>query len=81
MLEPASTRGLRRAIKLLRKKKAPGCPRGALLKLLIEEAGPAVSLRPTPEQAARAAFIDAGKAYCIAKCGGCPLTEGYVPPE
>lgn len=29
---------------------------------------------------ARLGVIAAGKQYCIARCGGCPLTEGYVPP-
>lgn len=30
---------------------------------------------------ARLALVDAGKQYCLARCGGCPLTEGYVPPD
>lgn len=30
---------------------------------------------------ARLRFIEEGKRYCHNVCGGCPLTEGYVPPE
>lgn len=30
---------------------------------------------------ARLRVIDAGKQFCLAKCGGCPLTEGYEPPR
>jgi hypothetical protein len=40
-----------------------------------------VFIRRASEQEARIALIAAGKAYCVQRCGGCPLTEGYVAPE
>lgn len=58
------------------------CPRGKLLRRVMAEALPdnVVIIRQRSEQEARIALIGAAKAYCLARCGGCPLTEGYVPP-
>lgn len=59
------------------------CVRGKLLRKVMAEAMPenVVFIRRRSEQEARLALIDAGKAYCVARCGGCPLTDGYVAPE
>ena len=61
------------------------CKRGKLLRLVMSEALPPNVLpmwgvRRDMDDA-RLAIVDAGERYCIAKCGGCPLTEGYVPPK
>lgn len=39
-----------------------------------------VILRLGSEQEARMALLEAGKRYCVARCGGCPLTKGMTPP-
>lgn len=60
------------------------CKRGKLVRAVIAEALPnnVVILTKASEQEARLTLIDAAKAYCVRRCGGCPLTEGYVlPPD
>ena len=79
MLAPVSAKQVRRAFKAL-KRRAP-CPRAELLRSLILEADPSVPiLRPSPVDHARSVLINAGRAYCLAKCGGCALTDGLKPP-
>lgn len=58
------------------------CPRGKLVRRVMADALPdnVVVIRRSSEQEARIALIAAAKAYCVARCGGCPLTEGFVPP-
>jgi hypothetical protein len=76
MITLAPRKRFRKVMKRLGEAKEEGCPRGALLKLLIAEAGANVTaLRPTEIEARRAEFIEAGKAYCEARCGGCELTR------
>lgn len=59
------------------------CSRGKLLRAVVKEALPdnVVIITRASEQEARIRLIDAGKAYCERRCGGCPLTKGYVPPD
>lgn len=81
MLAPISPKKVRKVLKRFRRAEKVPCPRGELLKLLISEADPAVPiLRPTAMDEARLACINANKAYCLAKCGGCALTVGFMPP-
>lgn len=81
MLAPISPKKVRRVLKRFRRADRTPCPRGELLKLLISEGGPSVfKLNPTPEDVARLAAINANKAYCVARCGGCALTVGWIPP-
>lgn len=58
------------------------CLTGKALRTLAEEALPANVhvLRRPAEAVARAELIRAGKAYCLATCGGCPMTKD-VPAE
>lgn len=80
MLAPISPKKVRKVLKRFRREAVP-CPRGELLKLLISEADPTVPiLRPTEMDRARLACINANKAYCLARCGGCALTVGWNPP-
>ncbi len=55
------------------------CPRGRLLRALMrdgEMGANVIPLRVDPaEERTRLALISAGKAYCVAKCGGCELTR------
>lgn len=79
-LAPASPKRIRKAIKKFRRLAEGPCARGELLRLLVSEGDPEVPLlRPTAEDTARLAFIDAGRRYCLARCGGCALTEGWTP--
>lgn len=59
------------------------CPNGKLLRSLMAEALPANvvlwGVNRTRDDA-RLRIIGEGKRYCTDVCGGCPLTEGYVPP-
>lgn len=61
------------------------CVRGKLLKRVLAEALPAnvMALWGANRKMddARLLLVDASKQYCVARCGGCPLTEGYVPPK
>lgn len=61
------------------------CKRGKLLKSVMRDSLPADVLvlwgANRKMDDARLRLVDAGKQYCIARCGGCPLTEGYVPPK
>lgn len=59
------------------------CVRGKLLRKVIAEGLPdnVVMINRRPEQALRLQLIEVGKASCVAKCGGCPLTEDVAPPE
>lgn len=58
------------------------CERGKLLRAVMADALPenVVILRLGSEQEARLALIEAGKRYCVARCGGCPLTREMTPP-
>lgn len=78
---PASPKRVRKAIKRFREKAEANCEQGELLRRLIRGGDTnVVSLRPSEVERARHVLINAGRAYCMARCGGCPLTEGYVPP-
>lgn len=60
-----------------------GCRVGKALRRVIEEhsEGSKVTfLRKGCAAETRLAFINAGKAHCVARCGGCPLTENWTPP-
>lgn len=62
-------------------KSSKGCKRGKIIRKLVREAEEGFTTKvPTSEQLARAFFIDAGKQYCVARCGGCDLTAGWKPP-
>jgi hypothetical protein len=57
------------------------CPRGKHLRKLISSLEKEFrSERETAEAVARSPLINDGKAYCIARCGGCELTVGWWPP-
>lgn len=58
------------------------CSTGKALRTLVEEALPANVhvLRQPGEMVAREDLIRAGKAYCEAACGGCPMTREVPPP-
>lgn len=60
------------------------CSQGKLLRAVMAETLPpnVIALWGANREVddARLRLVDAGKAYCIARCGGCPLTAGYVPP-
>lgn len=82
MLAPGPYRTLRKSLRRLTKSEPEPCLQGRLLKMLIAEGeGPnVVPLRPSAMEDTRRALILAGKRHCIAKCGGCPLTD-EMPPE
>lgn len=75
-------RKLRKTLRKLVESEPPACEQGRLLKKLIAEGeGPnVVRLRPSLAETSRVALIDAGKRYCLARCGGCPLTDSLLPP-
>lgn len=58
------------------------CATGKALRTLIEDTLPenVHVLRRPAEAVARAELIRAGKAYCLATCGGCPMTDNVPPP-
>lgn len=58
------------------KRPAPECPHGKRLRRLVA----ALDDAEPDERGAGMALIDAGKAYCVATCGGCALTVGFSPP-
>lgn len=77
MSRPASFGRVQAAFEAL---DAGRCPRAKLLRRIIAESETNVAaIVPTEEEVARAVFIEAGKAYCVARCGGCALTEGWAP--
>jgi hypothetical protein len=82
MLAPVTLKKVRKVIKRHRRLLNEPCPRSRLLRKLIAEAPKGVAiLRPTPEEMARNALVNAGVAYCLAKCGGCALTDAWSAPQ
>ena len=59
------------------------CAVGRVLRELAEDTPDGtnvVFLRRGSPAETRLQFINAGKAHCVARCGGCPLTENWTPP-
>lgn len=57
------------------------CPRGRRLSKLVKAIEAEFrTAAATDEAVARDPLINAGKAYCVARCGGCRLTAGWSPP-
>lgn len=75
-------RKLRKRLRALSRAEPPVCEQAKFLRRLIEQAGGAnvVRLRPSLAEESRQRLIWAGKAHCIAQCGGCALTDEMSPP-
>lgn len=52
----------------------PVCPRAARMRELLT----VIPFRPAANGGERRAEIAAGVSFCLAKCGGCELTDGWT---
>lgn len=75
-------RKVRKRLRALTRIPAPECEQAVFLRRLIAQTGGdnVVRLRPSLAEESRQRLIEAGKAHCVATCGGCALTAGFVPP-